>query len=99
MSENNLNESRDDLVIFEGEDGKDYTFMPIRYFKYNGEEYCLLQDVTDAGEDEEENCIICKVDQETGEDGEDEDVFTLIEDDDMAERLMNVATTRMEENE
>ncbi len=55
----------------------------------------------DSEEDEEEgiSCIVCKVTSETDENGEEQDVFTPVEDEKLAEKLFEIAMTKMEEEE
>jgi len=92
----------DDLVIFETEDGEEMTFSIEDYFFYNGEEYALLADVNaDSEEDDEEgiSCIVCKVTTEEDENGEEQDVFTPVEDEDLAEKLFQIAMTKIEEDD
>ena len=92
----------DDLVIFETEDGEEMTFGIEDYFFYNGEEYALLADVNaDSEEDDEEgiSCIVCKVTTEEDENGEEQDVFTPVEDEDLAEKLFQIAMTKIEEDD
>jgi hypothetical protein len=92
----------DDLVVFETEDGEEMTFSIEDYFFYNGEEYALLADVDEESEEDEElgiGCIICKVTTETDETGEEQDVFEPVEDDELAEKLFQIAMTKMNEDE
>ena len=92
----------DDLVIFETEDGEEMTFSIEDYFFYNGEEYSLLAYVNaDSEEDDEEgiSCIVCKVTTEEDENGEEQDVFTPVEDEDLAEKLFQIAMTKIEEDD
>ena len=86
----------DDLVIFEDEDGVEYSFTVEDYFFYNGEEYALL---ADAEPDEEGNrgCIVCQV--VPSEEDEDEEEFVPVADEDLAEKLYEIATTKLEEEE
>ena len=98
----NWEQEDDDLVIFESEDGEEMTFSIEDYFFYNGEEYALLADVDkDSEEDDEQGigCIICRVTTETDENGEEQDVFEPVEDDALAERLFDIAMTKMNEEE
>ena len=99
--ENLENMEDDDLVIFETEDGEELTFSIEDYFFYNGEEYALMADVNaDSEEDDEEgiSCIICRVTSETDENGEEQDIFTPVEDDALAEKLFEIAMTKMNED-
>ena len=98
----NWEQEDDDLVIFESEDGEEMTFSIEDYFFYNGEEYALLADVDEDSEEDDEQgigCIICRVTTETDENGEEQDVFEPVEDDALAERLFDIAMTKMNEKE
>ncbi len=112
MSENKGNEfngaengegMEEDLIVFETEDGEEVTFRVEDYFFYNGDEYAILSEVTeeeDDGEDEEGlEVIVCRVETGTDENGEETEEFINIEDEELANRLIEVANTRMTENE
>ena len=45
------------------------------------------------------DCIICKVEPTTGEDGEEDEEFVLVEDEKLAEKLIEIANTRVAEDE
>ena len=45
------------------------------------------------------SCIVCKVTSETDENGEEQDVFTPVEDDQLAEKLFEIAMTKMDQDE
>lgn len=92
----------DDLVVFETDDGEELTFSIEDYFFYNGEEYALMADVNDESEEDDEegiSCIICKVTSEEDENGEEQDVFTPVEDEELAEKLFQIAMTKIEEDD
>lgn len=109
MSDNKKNlmneedgEQEQDIVVFEDEDGNEYEFTPVDYFFYNGDEYCLLTEILDADEEEDPEgteVIVCKVTEEKNENGEDEDVFSLVEDEELAAKLVEIANTKMNEDE
>ena len=97
MEMNGMDEnSMDDLVVFEDEDGVEYSFTVEDYFFYNGEEYALL---ADAEPDEEGNkgCIVCQV--VPSEEDEEEEEFVPVADEDLAEKLYEIATTKLSEEE
>ena len=92
----------DDLVVFETDDGEEMTFSIEDYFFYNGEEYALLADVNDDSEEDDEegiSCIVCKVTSEEDENGEEQDIFTPVEDEALAEKLFQIAMTKIEEDD
>ena len=97
----NLDGMDDDLVTFESEDGEEITFSIEDYFFYNGEEYALMADVTEETQEDDEDgigCIICRVTSETDENGEEQDVFTPVEDEALADKLFKIAMTKMDED-
>ena len=84
MNENEMNNDMQeemDPVIFEDEDGNEYSFNVVDYFFYNGEEYALLSEITDEEDEDEEGTevIVCKVIEEE-ENGEEYETFELVED-------------------
>jgi len=104
MSEREENGMEQDVIVFESDDGQEFAFTVEDYFFYNGEEYALLAEVADEEEeaaepDEGIGCIICKVISEENEDGEEEETFEPVEDEDLAQKLFEIATTRMKEDE
>ena len=103
MSENEMNGMEEDLVVFGDEDGNEYTFSVIDYLFYNGEEYALLTEVTEdeeeTGDENGQECIVCKVVTETEEDGEETESFEPVEDEALAEKLVDIFNTRMAEEE
>ena len=71
MDENEMNNMEEDIIDFEDEDGNVIPFAVIDYVFYNGEEYALLTEVTEEeAEEENQECIVCRVVAETEEDGE-----------------------------
>ncbi len=90
----------DDLIVFETEDGEEVTFVIEDYFFYNGEEYAILTEYdTEKEEVIDEGSIVCKVETVTGEDGEEDDEFIPVEDDAMAEKLIEIANAQLAEDE
>ena len=96
---NNLEGMEPDTVIFEDEDGNEYEFIVRDYFFYNGEEYALLTETNQEEDEKGEECIVCKVLNTEGEDGEEDEEFVLVEDEDLAEKLIEIANTRIAEDE
>ncbi len=110
MSENNgmnmedMDGMEEDLVVFETEDGDEVTFRVEDYFFYNGDEYALLTECTeDEEEDEDEDAglevIVCRVETGTDEDGEETEEFVNIEDEELANKLIEIANTQLREDE
>jgi len=99
MDDFEKNNMEPDIIIFEDDDGNEYEFIVRDYFFYNGDEYALL---TEAGQEADENgeeCIVCKVVAAEGEDGEEDEEFELVEDEALAEKLIEIANTRVEDDE
>ena len=94
------NNMEPDTIIFEDEDGNEYEFIVRDYFFYNGDEYALLTE-TDQDEDDEngEECIVCKVETVTGDDGEEDEEFVLVEDEALAEKLIEIANSHIGDDE
>ncbi len=93
---NNMDGMEEDLVVFEDEDGMEYSFVVEDYMFYNGEEYALLADA-DAEDEDDVECVICKVVAEE-EDGEEVENFELVEDDSLAEKLLELFNTKIKED-
>lgn len=101
MTDNEMNNMEEDIIIFEDEDGNEYSYLVVDYMFYNGEEYALLTESDDEEEDEDENgreCIICRVVAEE-EDGEETESFELVEDEALATKLVDIFNTKMQEEE
>ena len=99
MSDNEMNSMEEDIIVFEDEEGNEYSYVVVDYMFYNGEEYALLTEA-DAEADDENNqeCIICKVVADE-EDGEETESFELVEDEDTAQKLVDIFNTKMQEEE
>ena len=88
----------EELVFFEDEDGKEYAFSLVRSFFYNGSEYALMREVTPEDSEEEDlDYIICEI--VAGENGEDDEEFIPVEDEELADTLFEIATTNLNEEE
>ena len=100
MDEQEMNGMEEDLIVFQDEDGNEYSFVVQDYLFYNGEEYALLTeaDADEENEDEGQECIICKVVADE-EDGEETESFELVEDEELATRLVDIFNTKMQEEE
>ncbi len=116
MTDNELNnmegmEEDEDLIVFEDDEGNEFTFRVEDYFFYNGEEYALLSDADseacegcegdcDNCEAEEPlGCIVCKIEISTDENGEDTEEFVPVEDTELAEKLFNIADKKLSAEE
>ncbi len=101
MDDNEMNGMEEDIIDFEDEDGNVIPFEVIDYVFYNGEEYALLVEVTDEEETDEEKqeCIVCSVGAETEEDGEETESFVPVEDEALAQKLVDIFNTKMADEE
>ena len=100
MEMNGMEDMEEDVIVFEDEDGQEYEFTVVDYFFYNGDEYALLTEVTDAEEDEEnQECVVCRVAAETEEDGEETESFIPVEDEVLAQKLVDIFNTKMADEE
>lgn len=96
MEENGMNGLEEDLIDFEDEDGNVIPFVVVDYVFYNGEEYALLTEVSDEDSKEDsQECIVCKVVAETEEDGEETESFIPVEDEALAQKLVDIFNTKM----
>ena len=100
MEMNGLDGMEPDTIVFEDEDGNEYEFAVRDYFFYNGDEYALLteSDTEDEADENGQECIICKVVAEE-EDGEETESFELVEDEELAAKLVDIFNTKMQEEE
>ena len=100
MADNEMNNMEDDIIVFEDEDGNEYYYTVIDYMFYNGEEYALMVE-SDAEEDESEKqeCIICRIVSQTEEDGEETESFEVVDDETLANKLVDIFNTKMAEDE
>ena len=100
MDENEMNGFEEDIIDFEDEDGNIIPFAVIDYVFYNGEEYALLSEVTEnESEEEGQECIVCKVVAETEEDGEETETFVPVEDEKLAQKLIDIFNTKLADEE
>ncbi|MBQ2604403.1 MAG: DUF1292 domain-containing protein [Acutalibacteraceae bacterium] len=77
MSEENLNEELDDLIVLTDENGEDINFEFVDLIEYKGKEYVvLLPELEDDEEDEGEVVILEVQDGDT----EDEENYVSVED-------------------
>jgi uncharacterized protein YrzB (UPF0473 family) len=100
MDENEMNGFEEDIIDFEDEDGNVIPFRVIDYVFYNGDEYALLTEVTEEeSEEESQDCIVCKVVAETEENGEESESFVPVEDESLAQKLVDIFNTKISEEE
>lgn len=100
MEENEMNGMEADIIDFEDEEGNVIPFEVIDYLFYNGEEYALLVEATAEDEEaERQECIVCQVVAETEADGEETESFAPVEDEALAQKLVDIFNTKMAEEE
>ena len=101
MDENEMNSMEPEIIDFEDEDGNVYPFGVIDYLFYNGEEYALLVEVTEEEDEdaEQQECIVCQVVADTEDDGEESESFIPVEDEDLAQKLVEIFNTKMADEE
>ena len=101
MDKNNEFEDAADLVTGYDEDGNEVVLRIIDFFFYQGDEYVILCDAeSEADEDiEDVDCFVMKVVPSTGDDGEEYEDFEPIEDEALEAKLIEVATTRLNDDE
>ena len=101
MALDELGGIEEDLIVFEDEEGNEITFVIEDYFFYNGDEYAVLTEYDTEAENvrSEEGSIVCKVVPVEGEDGEEDEEFVPVEDEEMAEKLIEIANQQLAEDE
>ncbi len=101
MTDNEMNNMEEDIIIFEDEDGNEYSYVVVDYMFYNGEEYALLVEVTEEEDEdaEQQECIVCQVVADTEDDGEESESFIPVEDEDLAQKLVEIFNTKMADEE
>ena len=92
-----------DLIELTDEDGNTGMFEVLDYFFYNGQEYALVgdyvEDAEDSEEDQEIGCFVMRIDTVTDENGEELEEFNPIEDPELEDRLFEIATTNLSDDE
>lgn len=100
LNTNEMNNMEDDVIVFEDEDGKEYSYIVLDYLFYNGEEYAVLTESgAEAEESGDQECIVCKIVAEKDEDGEESETFELVEDEQLGQTLVEIFNTKMAEEE
>ncbi len=100
-----------DVVYATDDDGNEVALEILDYFFYNGEEYAIMTEYdeasdnaeTDAGEGAEDttavDCFVMKIAASTDENGEEIEEFLPVEDEALEAKLIEIATTRMNEDD
>ena len=92
-----------DLLEMTDEDGNTILVQVLDYFFYNGQEYAILTDAPDeantAEVPEEVGCYVVRVNTFTDESGEEMEEFVPVEDAALEDKLIEIASTRLNEEE
>ena len=100
MDDNEMNSMEEDVIDFEDEEGNIIQFAVIDYVFYNGDEYALLTEVSEEEEEaDNQECIVCRIVAETEEDGEETESFVPVEDETLAQKLVDIFNTKMADEE
>ena len=104
MDEENLSQEPETFEMTDS-DGNTILVRELENFFYNGEEFVILADTVRedrpapvGDEDEQIDCYIMRV-VTSEQDGEEMEEFLPIEDESLERRLMEVATTRLNEED
>ena len=92
-----------DLLEMTDEDGNTILLQVLDYFFYNGQEYAILADApkeaNTADVPDEVGCYVVRVNTFTDESGEEMEEFVPIEDEALEEKLIEIASTRLNDDE
>jgi len=99
MDEDVILDTDEDIIEMTDEDGNVTLFRILDYFFYNGEEYAILTDSNDDDTTEAVDCYVMKIVPTTDENGEELEEFVPVEDQKLEARLMEIATTKLNDDE
>lgn len=91
-----------DIIEMTDDEGNTILMQVVDYFFYNGDEYVILSDTVedeDADDAEELNCYVLQVITSTDENGEEMEEFVPIEDLELEEKLIEIASNKLNEDE
>lgn len=104
-----------DIIEMTDDEGNTILLEVVDYFFYNGEEYCILTDsIGEDGDDEPDEqcapdddtdeaegitCYIMKVNTSTDENGEELEEFIPVEDQALEAKLIEIASTRLNDDD
>ena len=98
-TEDVIMDTDEDIIEMTDEDGNVTLFRILDYFFYNGEEYAILTDSNDDDTTEAVDCYVMKIVPTTDENGEELEEFVPVEDQKLEARLMEIATTKLNDDE
>ena len=93
------NDMDEDMIEMTDEDGNVTLCRILDYFFYNGNEYAILTDSNEDDTTEAIECFVMQIVPETGDDGEELEAFVPVEDQKLEARLMEIATTKLNDDE
>lgn len=99
MDEDVIMDTEEDIIEMTDEDGNVTLFHIVDYFFYNGEEYAILTDSNEDDTTEAVDCYVMKIVPTTDENGEELEEFVPVEDQKLEARLMEIATTKLNDDE
>ena len=99
INEDVIMEPEEDIIEMTDEDGNVTLFRILDYFYYNGEEYAILTDSNDDDTTEAVDCYVMKIVPTTDENGEELEEFVPVEDQKLEAKLMEIATTKLNDDE
>jgi len=99
MDEDVILDTDEDIIEMTDEDGNVTLFRILDYFFYNGEEYAILTDSNDDDTTEAVDCYVMKIVPTTDENGEELEEFVPVEDQKLEAKLMEIATTKLNDDE
>ncbi len=92
-----------DLLEMTDDEGNTLLLQVMDYFFYNGQEYAILTDApkeaNTAEVPEEVGCYVVRVNTFTDENGEEMEEFVPVEDAALEDKLIEIASTRLNEDE
>lgn len=96
--EENFNEEElgDNIVILNDEDGNEVKFEFLDLIEYENEEYIVLLPMTEAGEEEEGEVVILKV-EDIDEDTEEES-YVSVEDEETLNKVFQIFKERFKDD-
>ena len=96
MDENFEGEDLDNIVILNDEEGNEVKFEFLDVVELDNEEYVVLLPVTEAGEEEEGEVVILKI-EDTDDDSEEES-YVSVEDEDTLNRVFEIFKERFKDD-
>ena len=96
MDENFEGEDLDNIVILNDEEGNEVKFEFLDVVELDDEEYVVLLPVTEAGEEEEGEVVILKI--EDTDDSSEAESYVSVEDEDTLNRVFEIFKERFKDD-